>query len=31
MQSGLTPDDFLTLDLRPETAETKHSAEGDDR
>jgi hypothetical protein len=29
--SGLTPDDLLTLDLSPETAETMHSADGDDR
>jgi hypothetical protein len=31
MHSGLTPDDLLTLDLGPETAETMHSAEGHDR
>jgi hypothetical protein len=31
MHSGLTPDDPLTLDLRPEIAETMHSAEGEDR
>ena len=27
----LTPDDLLTLDLRPGTGETIHSADGDDR
>jgi hypothetical protein len=27
----LTPDDLLTLDLGPETGETIHSADGDDR
>ena len=27
----LTPDDLLTLDLGPETGETIHSADGNDR
>jgi hypothetical protein len=27
----LTPDDLLTLDLRPESGETIHSADGDGR
>jgi hypothetical protein len=31
MHSELTPDDLLTLDLGPETGETMHSADGDDR
>ncbi len=31
MHAELTPDDLLTLDLGPETGETMHSADGDDR
>jgi hypothetical protein len=31
MHAALAPNDLLTLDLGPETAETMHSAEGDDR
>jgi hypothetical protein len=31
MHAGLTPGDLLILDLGPETAETMHAADGDDR
>ena len=31
MHPELTPDDLRTLDLGPETGETMHSADGDDR